>query len=447
MSSEWAQMSVAELQRRGALLVEDGNHGEYRPRSNEFSTEGVAFIRAADMHHGRVLFNTAEKINDVAHRRIRKGIGARGDVLLSHKGTVGKVALVHDDAPPFVCSPQTTLWRCLDLGTLNPRFLFALLRSATFQSRLDALKGETDMADYVSLTTQRTLTIPVPPIREQRAIADVLGTLDDKIELNRRMNETLDAMARALFKNWFVDFDPVRVKMEGRAPVGMDAQTAALFPDSFEEHRDLTVPKRWRTRSLYNSATYINGAAYRDFHFTTEPGALPVIKIAELKSGLTQQTKFTRTIIAEKYQINNSDILFSWSGNPDTSIDTFVWHRGQGWLNQHIFKVVPHRDNQRLFVLYLLKWLRPRFAEIARNKQTTGLGHVTAEDMRRITVVEPPDPVLDAFNIVAGPLYQRWYANLHESESLAELRDLLLPRLLSGELRIKDAEKLAEAAP
>ena len=121
MAGEWQTATVLELQRDGVLLVEDGNHGEYRPRPDEFVDAGVAFIRAADMDTGRVLFESAARINKRARDKITKGIGAPGDVLLSHKGTVGKVALVADDAPPFVCSPQTTFWRTIDRQRLLDR--------------------------------------------------------------------------------------------------------------------------------------------------------------------------------------------------------------------------------------------------------------------------------------------------------------------------------------
>ncbi|MEK6814035.1 MAG: restriction endonuclease subunit S, partial [Nitrospirota bacterium] len=210
MAGEWHTATVLELQREGVLLVEDGNHGEYRPRPNEFTDTGVAFIRAADMNAGRVLFESAARINETARRRITKGIGECGDVLLSHKGTVGKVAIVAEDALPFVCSPQTTFWRTLNQDRLDRKYLYAFLRSPGFHAQLATRAGETDMAPYVSLTSQRGLSVTLPPITEQRAIAHILGTLDAKIELNRRMNETLEAMARALFKSWFVDFDPVR---------------------------------------------------------------------------------------------------------------------------------------------------------------------------------------------------------------------------------------------
>src|SRR5207244_9654981 len=123
----------------------------------------------------------------------------------------------------------------------------------------------------------------------------------------------------------------------------------------------------------------------------TERPGLPISKIAELKSGITAQTKFSDLEMPNKYRVATGDMLFSWSGNPDTSIDTFVWSYGPAWLNQHIFRVLPHHQHERPFVLSTLKILRPVFAEIARNKQTTGLGHVTAEDMKRLFVSRPDD--------------------------------------------------------
>jgi type I restriction enzyme S subunit len=136
----------------------------------------------------------------------------------------------------------------------------------------------------------------------------------------------------------------------------------------------------------------------------------------------------------EKYRLRTGDILFSWSGNPDTSIDTFVWSHGAAWLNQHIFRVDPHHDEERSFVLATLKYLRPVFAEIARNKQTTGLGHVTAGDMQRLLIVKPDAPVLSAWDHQADPLFGAIFRNTMEAQTLAAIRDTFLPKLLSGEL-------------
>ena len=206
--NHWSYYKVSDLQSRGVLLVEDGNHGEYRPRPDEFDDGGTPFIRAADMSNGRVLFDTAGTINEVALDRIRKGIGNPGDILFSHKGTVGKLAKVPLDAPPFVCSPQTTFWRVLKQEELDRDFLYSYMQSAVFVNQWKVWAGETDMAVTWSLTAQRELTVPIPAIEEQKAIAKILSSLDDKIELNRRMNATLEAMAHAFVKAGFVDFNP-----------------------------------------------------------------------------------------------------------------------------------------------------------------------------------------------------------------------------------------------
>ena len=227
---------------------------------------------------------------------------------------------------------------------------------------------------------------------------------------------------------------------------GFSDSIRKLFPSEFEHTEEMGwIPKEWTTQPLYEIANFINGAAYKNFHFTDEPGALPVVKIAEIKNGVSAQTKFTKTELADKYRIDDGDILFSWSGNPDTSIDTFVWTGGPGWLNQHIFNVSLNDDADRNFVYYQLKLLRPDFAEIARNKQTTGLGHVTAQDMKRMHVTKCPSSILQAFNTYAGSLFDRWYSNLLAIKNKSKLRDTLLPKLLSGEIRIPEAEKLIKS--
>jgi type I restriction enzyme S subunit len=284
MPDKWRNATVADLQRAGVLLVEDGNHGEYRPRPDEFVDDGVAFIRAADMDAGRVLFEKASRITEHARGRITKGIGAPGDILLSHKGTVGKVAFVSDDAPAFVCSPQTTFWRSLDPSVLDRQYLYAFLRSPAFQRQLGTRAGETDMAPYVSLTSQRGLSVTLPPTAIQRAIANILGTLDDKIELNRQINETLEAITRAVFKSWFVD---------------------NVMPGS---------------SSLDAIADFLNGLALQKFPPAGEDD-LPVIKIAELRRGDTKGSDLASGGIPPEYVVSDGDVLFSWSG----SLEVVIW--------------------------------------------------------------------------------------------------------------------------
>ncbi len=286
------------------------------------------------------------------------------------------------------------------------------------------------------------LRLPTRPAQE--AIAVILGALDDKIALNRRMSETLEAMARELFKSWFVDFDPVRAKAEGRDP-GVSTNFAEVFPASMEDSEIGEIPSGWSACPLYEIASFVNGAAFATFRPNDERRGLPIIKIAELKAGITPQTRFSEVAMPEKYRISNGDILFSWSGNPDTSIDTFVWSGGPGWLNQHIFRVLPRHQHERAFVLSTLRAQRPVFAEIARNKQTTGLGHVTVEDMKRLLVVRPDTRVMKAWDAVVAPIHAKTLQGDLENRRLAALRDTLLPKLISGELRIPDAERIVGA--
>jgi type I restriction enzyme, S subunit len=366
-------------------------------------------------------------------------------IVIGRKGTVGAV---HFASEPFW--PIDTTFYVVSEADHDLKYTYYLLKSIGLENM-----NADSAVPGLNRDAVHACQILVPSYDEQRAIAHILGSLDDKIGLNRRMNETLEAMARAIFKSWFVDFDPVRAKAEGRDPLsacghvqagGLPNEIAGLFPDSFQDSELGEIPKGWKSRSLYDSAKYINGAAYRNFHFTDEEGALPVVKIAELKNGVTGQTKFTKTEQDDKYRIGDGEILLSWSGNPDTSIDTFVWSGGAAWLNQHIFRVLPHQKIEKHFIFYLLKYLRTVFAEIARDKQTTGLGHFTAQDMKRLMVIHPPEELLAKFNDLVVPIFDRWYGNLFESNSLASLRDTLLPKLISGELRIPDAEKFVEEA-
>ena len=363
-----------------------------------------------------------------------------GDILLTNKGSQnGAICLVPD--PVDFCIAQDMVALRADPKKINPRYLFAALRSDIVQKRIKALNVDA-VIPHLKKTDFNKLFIPMPSRSVQDWIGDYYFELSSRIELLRETNTTLEAIAQALFKSWFVDFDPVHAKQQGRIPEGMDETTATLFPDSFEESELGLVPKRWNTCAVYDLAAYINGAAYKAFEPNLERQGLPIIKIAELKSGISTQTAFSDVSMPEKYRIQTKDILFSWSGNPDTSIDTFVWALDEAWLNQHIFRVLPNEATERSFVLQTLKHLRPVFAELARNKQTTGLGHVTVADLKRLQIIKPKKSILEYFDSVVSPIHDEIFNNVQMIQSLANLRDTLLPRLISGQLRLPEIEKL-----
>lgn len=432
MAAEWPEETVLGLQSKGHILVEDGNHGESRPRRDEFVVDGTAFIRAADMEDGRVLFESASKISDIALSRIRKGIGAGGDVILSHKGTVGKVALAPLDAPPFVCSPQTTLWRTLDEHVLDRRYLHVYMRSRQFHDQLDSRKRETDMADYVSLTAQRDLKVKLPPIEEQRVIGNSIGSLDDKIDSNRRMNAVLEAMARAMFKAWFVDFETVKARAAGATSFpGMPQDVFDQLPDQLTESELGPVPEGWEVAAISGIADYVNGKAFTKH--ASEAGRM-VVRIAELNSGPSGSTVYSSADTEPEYTAFPDDILFAWSG----SLGVYRWHRDEAIVNQHIFKVIP-LDRPKWYVYYRLVEAMPFFESIAATKATT-MGHIKRGHLSDARFAEPPGWLVTAADEMIGPLFELIHVNERQSLTLAALRDTLLPKLISGELRIGGSE-------
>ena len=424
--------SVLELQDEGTLLVADGNHGEYRPRSEEFGQGEYAFIRAADMDDGRVLFDSAQRINDHALARIRKGVGQGGDVLFSHKGTVGKLALVPLDAPPFVCSPQTTFWRTLDEERLDRRYLYCFMRSSAFTDQWMARSNETDMAAYVSLTAQRQLNVALPEIDEQHAIAGVLGALDDKIEQNRRTVRALERLARAIFRAWFVDFEPVKAKAAGAPSFPSMPQSAFdALPTRFVDSEIGPVPEAWDLKPITTIATFLNGLALQKYPPRGDGEDLRVIKIAQLRKGSAEGAAWANSDVAKQYVIGDRDLLFSWSG----TLEAAFWFGGKGALNQHLFKVTSSHFPCWFCFLWIRQHL-PWFRAIAASKATT-MGHIKRGHLQETPVVVPPNEVLREANDVFGPIFDLFGQLMIESRKLAVMRDVLLPKLLSGEVRVR----------
>ena len=303
-----------------------------------------------------------------------------------------------------------------------------------------------DISGYLSGSTMPKLTqgnmnrIPLlmPPVEEQRAIAYILGALDDKIELNRRMSETLEAMARALFKSWFVDFNPVRAKMEGRDP-GLPKGIADLFPSRLVESEMGEIPEGWEVRSLDEIGHFLNGLALQKYPPVDELG-LPVIKIAQLRAGNATGADRASADLDANYIVKDGDILFSWSG----SLECVLWVGGEGALNQHLFKVTSATYPRWLCYLGIHTHLAG-FRRIAASKATT-MGHIQRHHLSEAKLAMPPDPLLQAMSDQLDPIVEVLWKRGVESRTLATLRDALLPKLISGEIRVQTAMRHVEEA-
>jgi type I restriction enzyme S subunit len=324
-----------------------------------------------------------------------------------------------------------TAYYVVPKGTLDMRWVYYAMKHYKL--------GELDDGSPIPSTTRAAVyvrDIAVPPLNEQRAIANILGALDDKIELNRRMNETLEAMARAIFKDWFVDFGPTRAKQAGRDPY-LPPDLWSLFPDRLADWELAEIPEGWTPRSLDQIARFLNGLALQKHPAADGPG-LPVIKIAQLRAGNSKGADQASADIPPDYMVRDGDILFSWSG----SLECVLWAGGPGALNQHLFKVIPEDYPRWLCYLGVHQHLED-FRHIAAGKATT-MGHIQRHHLAAAKLTLPPREVLRRMDALIEPLVEITWRRAVQSRILTGLRDLLLPKLISGEIRVRDAERIAE---
>jgi type I restriction enzyme S subunit len=422
----------------GAVLEGGTRNGIYKPK--EFHGDGCHIVNMGELF-------AYPRLDSVPMRRVRitgeelERFGLQvGDLLFARRSLVaegaGKCAIVCGLREPTVFESSIIRARP-NQRVADSYYLYYLFNSPFGTYSLGTILRHVAVAGITGSDLVR-LTIPVPPLQTQRAIANVLRALDDKIELNRRMNGTLEAMARAIFKSWFVDFDPVRAKAAGRQPAGMDAETAALFPAAFQRSDAGAVPKGWMTCPLDEIAEFLNGLAMQKFP-PRDADSLPVIKIAELRRGSTESSDRGGAYIPRDYIVENGDLLFSWSG----SLEARIWAGGRGALNQHLFRVTP-AGYPKWFVYHWICEHLPEFQAIAAGKATT-MGHIQRHHLHEALAVVPPEAVLKTADTVISPIsHQSLHVRL-QSRTLAALRDALLPKLLSGQIRVREAEEVIEA--
>jgi type I restriction enzyme S subunit len=360
-----------------------------------------------------------------------------GDIILTNKGSQNGAICLVPDPVDFVIAQDMVALRA-DEKIIDPLFLFAALRSANVQQDIKNL-DVSGVIPHFKKSDFDKLNLPYPERDAQELIGRIYYDFCAKIELNRKTNETLEAMAKALFKSWFVDFDPVRAKVEGR-PTGLPAEISDLFPDSFEDSELGEIPSGWEVKALDEIAHFLNGLALQKFPPEEGGATLPVIKIAQLKKGDSTGADRCSTSVPAEYVVRDGDVLFSWSG----SLAVDIWSGGDGALNQHLFKVTSKTYGKWFFYQWVMFHL-PVFQEIAQGKATT-MGHIQRHHLSEAKALLPGPSLLAAMDSVFSPLLDRVFGLRRQSIKLSSIRDALLPKLISGELRIPDAEKLLEEA-
>ncbi len=359
-----------------------------------------------------------------------------GDVIITKDSEkhddIGVPALVRGDIPNLVCGYHLTILR--PTPKIDGNYLYYALNTVEARHQFQSYaNGITRFG--LRKTDIGFVEIPLPPLDEQRSIAHTLRTLDDKIELNCRMNQTLEEMARTLFKSWFVDFDPVRAKMDGRwkqgeSLLGLPAEYYDMFPDRLVDSELGEIPEGWVVKALDEIATFLNGLALQKYPANGGP-SLPVIKIAQLRAGNTHRANVASRNIPKQYQIHDGDVLFSWSG----SLVLDIWTGGEGALNQHLFKV-ESVDYPKWLYYHSIRRHLAGFRDIASDKATT-MGHIQRHHIHEAKISIPNNVTLKLMSRHMKPLLDRNQSIRIESRTLVAQRNTLLPKLMSGEIRVR----------
>jgi len=464
MAGEWAPISL------GGACTKIGSGATPRGGSDVYLSSGpYTLVRSQNVyndgfHHDGLAYIGEQHAAELGNVEVLEG-----DVLLNITGdSVARACQVDPRVLPARVNQHVAIIRP-DPSKLDPRFLRYILVSPDMQTKLLSWAGSGGTRNALTKGMIESFEVQAPTnIDEQRAIAHILGTLDDKIELNRRMSETLEAMARALFKSWFVDFDPVRAKAEGRAsqdgarsgqprkPLnvasdlpwpgaeagaaaegdpGLPQSLADLFPDRLVDSELGEIPEGWEVKSLDQIARFLNGLALQKYP-PVDDRSLPVIKIAQLRAGNTVGADRASADLDTDYVVKDGDILFSWSG----SLECTLWAGGEGALNQQLFKVTSETYPRWLCYLGVHAHLED-FRHIAAGKATT-MGHIQRHHLSDAKLAVPPAQLVGEMSEHIEPMIESLWRRKVESRTLAALRDALLPKLISGELRIEDTRRL-----
>jgi type I restriction enzyme S subunit len=388
------------------------------PKGELINSIGIGLPFFQGSKEFRELYPVAERYTEFPVK-----VANSGDVLISVRAPVGKVNIAQVN-----CSIGRGVMSVRAKKESEQKFIFYFLKN--LQGKWDSLGSTGSVFENLSTIALNNVDIPAGLSRE--AIGEILFNLDQAIATNKTLSKTLEEIVQTIFKSWFIDFDPVKAKLAGEKPAGMDAAIAALFPDSMEESELGLIPKGWQVRALDEISDYLNGLAMQKFPVIDENEQIPVIKIAQLRAGNTKGADMASSSLEPKFIIKDGDILFSWSG----TLEVENWAGGPGALNQHLFKVTG--KNVPNWYSYLsTKSFLSFFRGIASGKATT-MGHIQRGHLTESKLAIPNLELMNRATEIIEPIIALKIKASIESRHLTEIRDSLLPRLISGELQIPE---------
>jgi type I restriction enzyme S subunit len=440
----WELTTLGDICERGGGNIQTGPFGS-QLHASDYVSVGVPSVMPTNIGENRIVENGIVRITEADANRLCQHRLRAGDIVYSRRGDVEKRALIREREEGWLCGTGCLKVR-LGSGVVDPHFAsFFLSHPAVRKWIVRHAIGAT----MPNLNTAIMSAVPfvLPPLPEQKAIASVLGALDDKIELNRRMNATLEAMARALFQSWFVDYDPVRAKLDGRKAIRMDEGTAALFPDSFQESPLGAIPKGWKPSTL-RAICNEGGGDIQTGPFGTQLHAadyvregIPSIMPSDLRDNRIDASSISR--IREKdaqrlnvYRVRKGDVVYSRRG--DVERRSLIRDAENGWLCGTGCLRVRFGSNglEPFFGAAYLGTVESR-AWVVRHAVGATMPNLNTSILGALPMVLPPAELQSRFAEIVGPWDTRGTIALEQSRTLSALRDALLPRLMSGELQTR----------
>lgn len=420
--SNFKKYTISDLVNEGIIEKPlDGNHGSIHPTSADYISEGIPFIMATDIINGQIDLTHCKFISEETAKKLRKGFAKVEDVLLTHKASIGRTAIVPSSKNEYlVLTPQVTYYRIKDKKRLYNKYLKYYFDSKEFQDHLNNFAGAGSTRAYIGITEQQKLSVRIPEsIETQTRIASILSALDDKIELNRRTNHTLEQMAQTLFKKYFVtDIDPDN------------------------------LPEGWRFERLKSHIKIKNGFAFKGNDFIE--GGVPVLKIKNVKAGkiLLDNLSYVSKSVADKckqFEIKKNDLLITMTGNrmdggPDSWVGkvALFFKDGHYLLNQRISKIETIENDvlSKYYLSLLFTTEDYQYYFVSHATSSGGQANISPDLINNIKVLLPPTEIMQSFNTIVKSLYDKMFLNEIENEKLTAIRETLLPKLMSGELTV-----------
>ena len=386
---EWKECKLSEIMD----LIGGGTPKTSNP---DYWGGDIPWISVKDFNgERRYVGDTEKKITKLGLENSSTKILSKGDIIISARGTVGELAIIPSD---MAFNQSCYGLRAKDF--VDSCFLYYLLKQS-----VNILKHNThgSVFDTITRETFENISVKLPPLPTQQKIARILSSLDDKIELNNKINTNLEQQAQALFKNWFVDFEPFGGKM----------------------------PEGWKEADIYSIANIIYGSPFASKLFNTEKNGKPIIRIRDLKD--QHSDVYTPEERDDAYLIQPKDIVVGMDGE----FRPYIWGSEPGWLNQRVCVFENKRPKGKAFLFFSIK---PLLDVVEKTQVATTVIHIGKKDFDKFQITLPTEDILDKFDELTDPILDQIVANRLENRRLAELRDTLLPKLMNGEWRLKRLE-------